>query len=336
MHTFIHEIRGIRSEINFIFIDTAMHPATGIIRVMKVTILSMLSGSFDPYWKEVERGVNAARAHFDVEVEYLVPPAGANSEKSISEWQLNAASKIASDKDAAAVGAAVLNYSRAPEIIRRITGAGIPCVTFDTDAPQSERAFFVGTNSRAAGSTCAYVMSKLIQFKGKVAVDAPSLNVFSCIERIAGFREIMTRYANIHIERDVCGDENEASMRAVARATAALPELSGVFCASGTTAKINADALKSAGLAGKVSLVCVDADDDILALIRAGVIQMTIAQRPYSMGYRLMDYLYQIANRGLDTVLRGIPQNHIVDTGIHQVTQANIDNYIENAKRLQN
>jgi len=302
---------------------------------MKIAILSMLSGEFDPYFKDVERGIAAAKKHFDIDLELHVPDFIGKTERDITTWQIRCAEKIAADPSVKAAGVAILNYSRANEAIGKIVNAGIPTLTFDTDAPDSGRAFYIGTNNRAVGSTCAYVMAKLLSFKGRLVIFAPWNNVQSCLERIVGFREVMQRYNNIEIVREASSDENEESIRANAEEVIRIPELGGVFCVSGTSARINAQVVRQHGLDGKIKLISVDINQEIINLIRAGTVNMAIAQRPYSMGFRLMDYLYQIARNGLPTVMRGIPAGRIVDTGIHQVTQNNLDNFLEIVRRTE-
>lgn len=300
---------------------------------MKVAILSMLSGEFDPYWKEFERGVNAAHRHFDIELEMHAPDFVGKTERDITNWQSRTAEAISRDKDVKAAGAAILNYSRAPEILNKIADAGIPTLTFDTDAPASHRSFFIGTNNRAVGSTCAYVMAKLLSFQGKVIIFAPWNNVQSCLERIVGFKEVLARYKNIEIVREASGDENEDAIRATAMDVVKTPDLAGLFCTSGTSAKINAEVLQQAGLARKVKIVSVDVNTRIIDLINQDIISLAVAQRPYSMGFRLMDYLYQVARNGVDTVMRGIPAGRIVDTGFHQVTKDTVKNFLEMIKK---
>lgn len=302
---------------------------------MKITILSMLNGGFDPYWRDVELGVRNAEKNFSVDLEFLVPGPEAREERDITAWQLRMIDDIARRKDSLAVAVAMLNYEKAMEGIRRLTGAGIPVITFDTDAPQSNRAFYVGTNNFTAGSTCAYNLVKKVGFKGDIVVDAPSMQVQSCIERIRGFKSVLERYKDIRIAREAGGEENIVKMRAQAEETLrAVPDLKGIYCISGTSAKVNAEVLTAKGLAGKVKIVCVDADKDIIRFIREGAIDSTIAQRPYTMGFRVVDYLYQIGTLGLDAVMKSIPKNHIVDTGIHNVTKENIDTYRESLVRL--
>lgn len=302
---------------------------------MKITIVSMLSGSFDPYWRDVELGVQSAKKNFSVDVEFLVPPGIGATEREITEWQIATLSEIARKRDTAAVAAAMLNYSKAPDAIRRVAVTGIPVVTFDTDAPESKRSFFIGTNNYTAGSTVGFHMAKRVEFKGDIAIDAPSLTVQSCMERLRGFKEVIARYKDIRIAREVGGDESHRTMEAQAMETIrSVKDLKGIFCVSGTSAKINAAALKRAGLQKKVKILCFDADREIISLIRDGTIDSTIAQRPYTMGFRLVDYLYQIATLGMESVMKSVPKSRIVDTGIHNVTADNIDSYRDSLKRL--
>ena len=46
-----------------------------------------------------------------------------------------------------------------------------------------------------------------------------------------------------------------------------------------------------------------------------------------------MSYLYEIAKRGVDAVLRSVPENRIIDTGIQTITKKNLDKYLESMGR---
>ena len=300
---------------------------------MKVAILSLLNGSFDPYWRDVEAGAKSALNDFNCELDYFAPE-NATAERDITFFQLRMAERLAKEKDVSAVAVAMLNYSKAGGAIRQILDAGIPVVTFDTDAPDSGRSFFIGTNNQVAGQMCGYHLAKIMNFEGKVVIDTPSLDVYSCIARMAGFREVMARYDNIQVVKTVCGEENHAKMIAEAQATVRqIPDLRGIFCTSGTSAKVNAEAVAHAGKTGQIHIVSVDADAALIKCVKNGEISMTIAQRPYTMGSRVMSYLYEIGQRGIESVLKSVPENRIIDTGIQKLTKDNIDSYADSLRR---
>jgi len=300
---------------------------------MKVAIIALLSGSFDPYWRAVEHGARAALANLKCELEYLTPE-GAMAEKEMTLWQLRMVERLASEREVSAVAVAMLNYTKAAGAIARLCDAGLPVVTYDTDAPDSGRSFYIGTNNHVAGMMCGYHLAKAMNFEGKVVIDTPSLDVYSCIARMAGFKEVMAKYHKIQIVKTVCGEENRIKMIAAAQQTVRqTPDLRGIFCTSGTDAIANAEAVAQAGRKGDVHIVSVDADAELLKMVRTGAISMTIAQRPYTMGFRVMSYLYEIGQRGIDSVLKSVPENRIIDTGIQKITKDNIDSYLESQKR---
>ncbi|HOX28818.1 MAG TPA: substrate-binding domain-containing protein [bacterium] len=302
---------------------------------MKVAILSLLNGKQSRYWKFIEQGIEAACGQFQAEALRLSPPFEGANEKQISAWQVKAIDEILKDKEVKAAGVAWQDGRTAAASLNKLADAGIPFVTFDSDAPDSKRAFFIGANNPAMGRTCAYVLAKQVSFSGGIAIDSPSLIIQSCIDRITGFKDAICRYRDIRIIAEVGGDDSLSAMQATAKKTLDADGLKGVFCVSSGSAKIYAELLKQRNMAGKVALVCVNADEQIMEHIKNGVIHMAVAQRPYSIGYRLMDYLYQIARSGIDTVLRGIPTSKMADTGMHQVTKSNLDSYRETLRKTE-
>mmetsp|Transcript_20073 Transcript_20073/g.57613 ORF Transcript_20073/g.57613 Transcript_20073/m.57613 type:complete len:450 (-) Transcript_20073:210-1559(-) len=84
----------------------------------------------------------------------------------------------------------VVNATAVSEPIRRATvDAGIPVITFDSDAPNSLRAAYVGTNNRAFGNQLGEGLLQLRPqggFYSIVANAAPNL-----MERVAGVRETL-------------------------------------------------------------------------------------------------------------------------------------------------
>ncbi len=299
----------------------------------KIAIVSLSSGGHSQYWKYIEDGIAAAAKQFSVKYDYYSPMAN-SSEKAIAEWQLITTEKISRDPDVKAAGVAMFDPVSGARGIEALYKSGKACITFDTDVPFSRRSFFVGANNIASGRICAFKLAKLVKFKGKIVIDSPSYTIQSLVDRVRGFKEAIAKFKQIKIV-ETGGVDSPQAMRKVAETTAKDLEVSGIFCPNGGSAKMNIDILKTAGRAKSVSLVCINVDSKIRDHIRNGLIDMAIGQRPFSIGYRLADYLYQITRDGLDTTLRSIPPSRIVDTGMHQVSRENLDAYIETLEKMQ-
>jgi len=302
---------------------------------MKIAILALLQGTFDPYWREVEIGVRAATSRLNADLDYLVYTGEKTGEHEITRWQIATLEKLAHEKNFSALAVAPLNYQETLQPMKKIIAAGIPCITFDTDAPESGRHFFVGTNNFLAGSTCAFKMAQMIDFQGKIIIHTPTLSTFSCIERIRGFLESIRRYNKIEIVKTVTGEESTEKMLASARGCLKeYPDVAGIFAVSGTSAKVCAQAAMEAGAHQRINIICFDIDRDLASRLRQGVINLIVAQRPYTIGYRTADYLYRIVKEGIQKVLQGVSASHIVDTGIQMLTDKNLDQYRESQKNM--
>ena len=97
--------------------------------------------------------------------------------------------------------------------------------------------------------------------------------------------------------------------------------------------KMVADAVKRTGATDRV-LVAFDLNPDTLSAIKAGIIDSTIVQKPYTMGY--------LGLKGLDEVYHDPPRQtaisagvnpfaqfpEFVDTGTSLVDKSNVDLYI--------
>ena len=104
----------------------------------------------------------------------------------------------------------------------------------------------------------------------------------------------------------------------------------GVYAFNGPSA---AKAVKSAGKVGKVHIVCFDTTDEHLSLIEEGVIDATVGQRQYFMGYLSIVLLANMARVGVENMMMLLPQNEegdvIIDTGVDVVTKSNLKDYVK-------
>jgi len=83
------------------------------------------------------------------------------------------------------------------EPINEAVKAGIKVGTFDSDAPKSDRIFYIGTDNKKAGQVCAETMLKLFEKNKKTPRDiillTGSMSADNMMERISGFRSIINK-----------------------------------------------------------------------------------------------------------------------------------------------
>jgi ribose transport system substrate-binding protein len=269
-----------------------------------------------PFYDDVLSGLEEKTSELEgVEYQWIAPPTGNPAEQvQILEDLIN--------KGVNGIGLAPLEAASVEPVIAQAKAAGIPVVTFDSDAPNSERVAYYGTDNRAAGRNQAEVMAEAIGGKGKVALVTGSLVMANLTERIAGVKEVFAeKYPDIEIVDTIATDDDFAKGLDVCEAMLrAYPDLNGVIAVSMTGSVAMPKVLADPAFADRKGLVVVAFDDfeDTLKGIRDGYILATMVQRPKQMGVLVIDGLY-----ALNT---GEPAES-VDTGIVVVNMDNIDSY---------
>jgi len=297
-------------------------------------IIAGIGKSIHAYWREVELGMRAAEKKLKgCQVRWFVPPKE-DVRAQVSTFE----SFIAQGIDGIVIGPS--NPAAIKTVVQRALNAGIPVITFDTDAPDSGRLLYVGTDNYKAGYEAGKVMVKVLKGKGKVAICTGSLTALNSVQRMEGFRAALKR-TQVQVVETYNDGEDKA--KALANAQAALqkyPDLAGFYGVYAFNGPACAQAVKMAGKVGKVKIVCFDTTAEHMQLIKQGLITATIGQRPFMMGYRSTEILYRMVTEGVDKVLRDLkmeklpPEKRHLDTGIDIVTKVNMEAYRKQLLKL--
>jgi ribose transport system substrate-binding protein len=269
-----------------------------------------------PFYDDVLAGLEEKTSELEgVEYQWIAPPTGNPAEQvQILEDLIN--------KGVDGIGLAPLEAASVEPVIAQAKAAGIPVVTFDSDAPNSQRVAYYGTDNRAAGRQQAEVMAEALGGKGKVAILTGSLVMANLNERIEGVKEVFAeKYPDIEIVDTIATDDDFAKGLDVSEAMLrAHPDLNGVIAVSMTGSVAMPKVLADPAFKDRGDLVVVGFDDfeDTLKGIRDGYILATLVQRPKQMGIDVIDGLHSLKTGGTA---------ESIDTGISVVTLDNIDTY---------
>ncbi len=170
-----------------------------------------------------------------------------------------------------------VDESLKPEIDKAVA-AGIPVVTYSGDVPDSKRSTFVGTNQHDLGYFGGKKLAEVLGGKGDVAIlSIPGTSMFDMREQ--GYREAFAKYPGIRVVQT--GDTKADTVTAINAAKAIMdrfPNLTAFACTDSTGGIAAATAVSEAGKAGKIKIVSMDRNSDVLQKIKAGVVTGTIAQ----------------------------------------------------------
>jgi ribose transport system substrate-binding protein len=212
--------------------------------------------------------------------------------------------------------------------------AGIPVVCVDADVPNSKRYAFIGTDWFDLGVRQAEAMLKALNGKkGKVAL-------LGLIEQtidqqaFAGFKSVAQKAGLTCLDpQEDKGNQAEAA-RVAAALIQANPDLIGMAGFDSESGPGFGQAIKEAGLAGKLVATCVDAEAQHLRLVKEGVLTAAIGQKRELFTYQGVKALYELRHSTLkftsDDKAAGvvcIPINY--NTGTYTVTKGNVDLFIK-------
>jgi ribose transport system substrate-binding protein len=206
----------------------------------------------------------------------------------------------------------------------------IPVITLDSDAPESKRLFFVGTDNYSAGMIGGRMTSKLLGGKGNVVIfTIPGQSNLK--DRLQGYQSAFAEHGEIKVTHvvDMNGNSDTAFDNAK-KLIDSKEKVDAFVCLEAISCPAIADVVNRANMAGKVIVVGMDTDPLTLDWINKGVISATIAQKPYTMAYygaKLLDDIHHhppspLAGDWNKNIFSPIPT--FVDTGTFVVDKANV------------
>ena len=210
-------------------------------------------------------------------------------------------------------------------VIDKAMAAGIPVVTFNSEAPGSKRIAFFGQELVQSGRTAAQILEQYMGPKGKVLIITGEAAASWSQDREKGARDGFAKYPGITIVNTIStGWEEQAQYAAIENAIRANPDLNGIVSLDAVTTPATGRALLRLGLVGKIKHVGFDLVPETLDNIKAGATNASLSQDPYKQGYLPVKALYEyIVNH---KPIKG------VDTGILRVDEKNIDVYLQKLK----
>ena len=279
-----------------------------------------------PYWQQVRAGLAKAADQIHVKAE-VVGPEGYDPKAQHDEFV-----KVMAQKPAG-----ILISASGPMLKTDIDDAiaqGVPVITIDSDAPDSKRVTFIGTDNRKAGVMGGRVAARQLKFRGAVVVfTMPEQHNLK--ERLHGYEEAFANYPQIKITQvvDTKGDPKAVNDR-MTEMIDKNERAEAILCLASFACPEVADVLQKKSVTGKV-VMAMDTDDRTLAAVQKGVITATIGQKPFTMAFLGLKMLDDIHHNPLPSLSRSWAQDAFapvptfIDTGATLIDQDNVDRFVQ-------
>ena len=215
------------------------------------------------------------------------------------------------------IGVSCLNGDLLRDSIDRAVEAGIPVVTWDSDAPGSKRQAYYGVNDREAGAVLGRGLAELLGGRGRIAV-LTSRGADNLQKRLEGALSAIEPTSIEVVEVFDVHDDAVRAAEVIASASQRHPDLDGWLSVGGWPVFLR-NALDPVDPA-RTRVAAFDTIPPAPELVREGRVQLLVGQKYFGWGAETVRLLKRLA--GGETLER---VHHY--SGVDVVTPANVDAY---------
>ena len=245
----------------------------------KTRTFAFVTNNASDFWTIAKAGTEKAKNELSgVEVDFRIPGDGtaATQQRDVDDLLSKGVNGIAISPIDPSNQTAMLNNIASQTLL----------VTQDSDAPDSNRAFYVGTDNVAAGRQAGEQLKKALPNGGTVMLFVGSTDAQNARDRQKGLEEAI-QGTDIKVLGTRTDDTDRT--RAVANAADTLVKYPDIGALVGlwsynTPAILNA--VRSANKQGTVKIIGFDEEPDTLEGVASGDIDATIVQQPFEFGYQ--------------------------------------------------
>ena len=285
--------------------------------------LAFVTNNSSDFWTIARKGTEKADAEFnDVTVDFRLPADGTAAEQKRLIDDL-----LAKGVDGMAVSP--VDPENQTQTLND-TAKHALVVTQDSDAPKSDRAFYVGTDNVAAGRVAGGLIKEVLPQGGKIMLFVGKLDARNAQERLQGIREAL-QGSNIQI-LDVRTDDTDR-VRAKSNVSDTLvkyPDVVGLVGLWSYNGPAILSAVQDANKTGTVKIIAFDEEDNTLNGVKQGAIYATVVQQPFEFGYQAIKMMRQYLKGDKSSV----PASKQVFVPTLVIKKDNVDDFMTKINQL--
>jgi ribose transport system substrate-binding protein len=284
--------------------------------------IAFLPGVEDPFYRVMEKGIQAASADFGADVQIAPFPA---------TWGTSAQNPVLDSLKAQGtldyIITAPVSVEEMIAPLQEANDSGTKVITVDTflgdgnyvDGPVTFPISYIGSDNVEGGRIACRAIADAIGGTGKVYIQNTNPDVSSVADRSEGCREVLGEFPEIEIvAEDYNLDDEGTSVQQTDAILQLHPDLAGIFGVNVFSAQGAGTAVQNAGLTGQVQVAAYDATTRAIELLNEGVVTMVLAQKPFDMGYLGVEFA-MADNAGVTSLPK------LVHTGFQVITPENVE-----------
>ncbi len=252
------------------------------VQPSKRTIVFVFKEIGIPYANVCARGAKKASEDLGINVDFLGPAKGADVVGQIAIIE----AQIARGVDAIVISPNDPNAVK--PVVAKAMRRGIKVFTWDSDAPDTERIFYVAAaDDVGIGEDIMDRLAKEIGGKGKVGIMSGGQGALNLNQHVEGVLRRMKSYPGIELAKPIVynNEQPQLAQSVVAGLLQKHPDLAGIACVNSPGPPGAARAVIAAGKAGKVKIWGLSLPSENRKYIKEGVVHGLILWDPAKLTY---------------------------------------------------
>lgn len=295
----------------------------GAAQAQDKPVLAFVTNAAADFWTIGRAGVDAAGDEldgYDTEM-HIVSEATAAEQRRIIDDLLT--------RGVAGITISVIDPANSRDLLNRVAKEAV-LFTSDSDAPDTDRMLYIGTDNVAAGEQAGELIKKALPDGGKIMLFVGTMGAANAQERVQGIRNVVEG-TNIEII-DVRTDEVDfaRAKRNVEDTLTTYPDIDGLVGLWSYNTPQIVQAVKAAGKVGDVKVIGFDEDPVTLRGIADGVVDATVVQQPYEFGYQSMINMAKV----LDGDKSFIPADELMIVPTKVIDKTNVAEFQKQMREL--
>ena len=247
---------------------------------------AFVTNNASDFWTIARKGTEKADAELpDVSVEFKIPADGTAAEQK----------RIVDDLLSKGVDGIAISPVDPANQVSMINDVAKQALVFtqDIDAPDSNRAAYVGTDNVAAGRQAGDMIKQALPEGGKIMLFVGKTDARNAQERMQGIKESL-QGSNVTIIDTRTDDTDRVRAKSnVSDTLVKYQDVKGLVGLWGYNGPAILNAVKEANKVGQIKIVAFDEEDETLAGVKDGSIFATVVQQPYEFGYQAIKLMAQ-------------------------------------------
>jgi ribose transport system substrate-binding protein len=285
--------------------------------------LAFVTNNASDFWKIARKGTEKAAVEFpNVEVDFRIPDDGtaATQQRAVDDL-------LARGLEGMAISP--VDPKNQVQMLNRAAEKAL-LVTQDSDAPESNRTCYIGTDNVAAGKQAGKLVKEALPNGGEIMVFVGKKDAQNAAERFRGLQEELAG-SNIKILDLRTDDTDRARAKSnVSDTMVKHPNVAGLVGLWSYNGPAILNAVKEAGKIGKIKIIAFDEEDETVAGIKDGSIHGTIVQQPFEFGYQSIKLMAQV----LGGDKSGIPATKQNFVPTQAIKKDNVEDFAAKMKQM--